>query len=101
MKGKRRIKYGQKQEALVVNAEEVRQILSEMVMSELGPIGKALITQAKNGDVIAARELFDRAFGKSSQTAKIDLVGERPQIPFDCMTDEELYAMTLGKKGEE
>lgn len=100
MKGEHRIKDGQKQRALVENAEEIRQILSEMVMSELGPIGKALITQAKNGDVIAARELFDRAFGKSSQTSKIDLVGERLQIPLDDMTDEALSVMAFGDKKE-
>ena len=98
MKGGKRTRAGQKQGVSMESAEKVRRILSEMVMSELGTIGKALITQAKDGDVIAARELFDRAFGKSSQTAKIDLVEERLQLPLDEMTDEELYVMTLGDK---
>ena len=53
--------------------KEARRILSEMVMREIEPIGEALIAKAKKDDVLAVRELFDRAFGKASQTTKIDL----------------------------
>ena len=50
-------------------------------MREIQPIGQALISKAKKGDVAAVRELFDRAFGKAPQTAKIDLSDERIPIP--------------------
>lgn len=52
-----------------------------MVMCEIKPIGKALIFKAKKGDVAAIRELFDRAFGKVPQSAKIDLLDERLPVP--------------------
>jgi hypothetical protein len=32
-----------------------------MIMCEIKPIGEALIGKAKKGDVLAVRELFDRA----------------------------------------
>lgn len=72
---------GRKQGFAAKNAEEARRVFSKLVMSELKPIGKALIIKAKKGDVIAARELFDRAFGKASQTTKIDLTDTSPPAP--------------------
>jgi|SRR3989344_935232 len=72
MRGGYRAGAGRKKDFAAKNAEEVRRILSEMVMQEIVPIGKALITKAKKGDVIATRELFDRAFGKAAQNVKID-----------------------------
>lgn len=50
-------------------------------MHDIETIGQALIVKAKKVDVIAVRELFDRAFGKSPQTAKIDLSDDRMPIP--------------------
>ena len=79
MRGGYRAGAGRKKGFAAKNAEEARRILSRMVMRELKPIGAALITKAKKGDVMAVRELFDRAFGKSPQTAKIDLSND--QIP--------------------
>lgn len=38
-----------------------------MVAFDIIPITEALIKKAKDGDVNAARELFDRAYGKSVQ----------------------------------
>jgi hypothetical protein len=72
MRGGYRQNSGRKEGFSAKNAEEARRILSEMVMSEIKPIGKALIAKAKKGDITAARELFDRAFGKAPQTTKID-----------------------------
>jgi hypothetical protein len=81
MRGGRRHGAGRKQGFAAKNAEEARRILSEMVMQEIEPIGKALIARAKNGDVVAVRELFDRAFGKAPQTAKIDLSEDKLPTP--------------------
>lgn len=80
MKGGYRQGAGRKQGFAAKNAEEVRKVLSEMVMHDIEPIGRALITKAKKGDVIAVRELFDRAFGKAPQTEKIDLSHDRPLV---------------------
>jgi hypothetical protein len=73
MRGGYREGAGRKQGYAAKAAEEARELLSEMVMREIKPIGESLIAKAKEGDVSAARELFDRAFGKSPQTSKIDL----------------------------
>lgn len=43
-------------------------MLSERVAQEIGPIGDALILKAKNGDIPAIKELFDRAWGRSPQS---------------------------------
>lgn len=84
MRGGYRAGAGRKQGFAAKNAEEARRILSEMVMHDIEPIGRALVAKAKKGDVIAVRELFDRAFGKSPQTAKIELERDRPvAIYFD------------------
>lgn len=84
MRGGYRAGAGRKQGFAAKNAEESRRVLSEMVMHDIVPIGEALIAKAKDGDIAAARELFDRAFGKSQQNAKIDLSTERPlEIHFD------------------
>ncbi len=72
MRGGYRAGAGRKQGFAAKNAEKARQILSKMVMREIEPIGEALISKAKKGDVSAVRELFDRAFGKSAQSVKID-----------------------------
>src|SRR3989344_2703224 len=72
MRGGYRAGAGRKKGFAAKNAEEARRILSEMVMRDIEPIGKALITKAKRGDVMAVRELFDRAFGRAPQTEKID-----------------------------
>ena len=72
MRGGYRQNAGRKQGFAAKNAEEARRMLSELVMSEIRPIGLALIEKAKKGDVMATRELFDRAFGKAPQTIAID-----------------------------
>ncbi len=41
--------------------------LREMVLAEIEPIALSLIEKAKTGDIQAAKELFDRAFGKAPQ----------------------------------
>lgn len=62
---------GRKKGFAAKSAEEARQILAEMVMKEIRPIGLALIKKAKQGDISATKELFDRAFGKPFQTPTI------------------------------
>ena len=77
---------GRKKGYAAKGAEEARRILSEMVMREIKPIGIALIKKAKKGDITAARELFDRAFGKASQLTEIDLSNKTSPGPILGMT---------------
>ena len=81
MQGGKRDGAGRKPGFAAKNAEKAREVLSEMVMREIQPIGAVLIAKAKDGDVTAARELFDRAFGKASQTSKVDLTQTVGPIP--------------------
>jgi hypothetical protein len=73
MRGGYREGAGRKQGMAAKNAEEARHILSEMIMKEIVPIGEILIKKAKAGNIQAVRELFDRAFGKSTQSLKFEL----------------------------
>ena len=98
MHGGKRAGAGRKKGFAAKSAEEARRVLSEMVMREIEPIGKALIAKAKKGDVIATRELFDRAFGKASQTTKIDLNDERNPVPIIQITDETSSRYLKGNK---
>lgn len=85
MRGGYRQNAGRKQGVSSKNAEEARRVLSEMVMREIQPIGEALIAKAKNGEVSAIRELFDRSFGKAPQSLILDATErvEGLQIFFD------------------
>jgi len=78
MRGGTRPNAGRKKGFAAKNAEEARRILSEMVMREIEPIGRALISKAKKGDVIAIRELFDRAFGKAPYNERVIPADDRP-----------------------
>ncbi|MDO8183423.1 MAG: hypothetical protein Q7T49_00340 [bacterium] len=86
MRGGYRQGAGRKQGFAAKSAEEAREILSKMVISEIRLIGEALITKAKKGDVMAIRELFDRAFGKAPQNATIELKEEMLPIPILDLT---------------
>ena len=72
MRGGYRDGAGRKRGFSAMTAEEARKVLAEMVMQEIVPIGEALIARAKNGEVPAIRELFDRAFGKAPQAERIE-----------------------------
>jgi hypothetical protein len=61
---------GRKKGYSAKNAEEARRLLSEMVLTEIEPIAVALIKRAKEGDIRAAKELLDRAFGKTQNAVE-------------------------------
>ena len=56
--------------------------LREMVLKDITPVTMALIKKAKEGDVPAIKELFDRAFGKAPQ-AITDADGQSLFLAFD------------------
>jgi hypothetical protein len=94
MRGGYRTGAGRKKGFSAKNAEMAREVLAEMVMREIGPIGEALIAKAKKGDIAAARELFDRAFGKAAQSTKVDLEAKLPIPILGGMS----FDPTFGKK---
>ncbi|MDB5244527.1 MAG: hypothetical protein JWN18_397 [Parcubacteria group bacterium] len=71
MRGGFRLGSGRKPGFAAKNAEEARKLFSELLMKDIQPIAEALIVKAKNGDVAAARELFDRSWGKAIQATEI------------------------------
>lgn len=72
MRGGRRPGAGRKKGFAAKNAEEARQLLSERLATEIGPIADALIEQARKGDVRAIRELFDRAWGRPHTSVSLE-----------------------------
>ena len=82
MRGGYREGAGRKQGYAAKSAEEARRKLSDMLISEIKPIAEALIARAKAGDVVAAKELFDRAWGKSLQSTEISGKDGKPAVVF-------------------
>ena len=76
MRGGYRAGAGRKQGFAAKNAEEARRILSERVAQEIGPISDVLVSKAKKGDIQAIKELFDRAWGRSAQSTRIENGGQ-------------------------
>jgi hypothetical protein len=69
--GGKRLGAGRKKGLAARDAEEARRRFAELVRKEVVPIAEALISRAKKGEVAAARELFDRAWGRPHQSADI------------------------------
>lgn len=67
-------------------------MLKAVTHRDLEAIVKQLIKQAKDGDVLAAREIFDRCFGKAKQSVdmEVDTTTNRIEREFGDMSPEEL-----------
>ena len=74
MRGGYRAGSGRKKGFAAKSAEEARKLFSELLMADVEPIARALIAKAKQGDVSAAKELFDRSWGKSLQATEVKSV---------------------------
>jgi hypothetical protein len=68
-----------KKSAHLLAREKASEIMLRMVLKEIVPITESLIEQAKSGNIIAIKELFDRAFGKSTQF--MDLSSNGKELP--------------------
>lgn len=55
---------GKKKQQSTIQAEKLRAYLIEEILKEKGPLVQALINQAKRGNVVALREIFERSIGK-------------------------------------
>jgi len=62
---------GRPKNTSTIKNEQARNVLAQMVCEEIIPLGKQLIKQAKKGNILAMKELFDRAFGRSSQSFEV------------------------------
>lgn len=72
MRGGYRKNAGRKTGFSALRAQEARRQIAEMVSKEILPITQALIEKAKKGDVVACRELFDRAWGRTTQSLTLE-----------------------------
>jgi len=86
MRGGKREGAGRKPGYAARSAEEARRLFSEKIAAEIEPIADALIAKAKNGDVRATSELFDRAWGRAPQS--VDLTSEGKHIAASEINDE-------------
>lgn len=71
-RGGKRPGAGRKKGFAAVEAEKQRQLLVERLAPHVEEIVAALAEKAKSGDVAAAKELFDRAWGKATQTVEVE-----------------------------
>jgi hypothetical protein len=57
------------------------ELLKAVTKEDLRDVARALVSQAKHGDVPAIRELLDRLFGKPRQSVELEAnVHEAPQV---------------------
>ena len=69
--GGKRAGAGRKKGYAAIEAEKTREYITQRVSEALEPIIDALIEHAKQGDLKAIHELFDRAWGKPHQGVDI------------------------------
>lgn len=55
-----------------IASEKAREYIIKRVSDELEPIMDKAIEQAKSGDGMARRELMDRAYGRPTESIKIE-----------------------------
>lgn len=72
---------------IISQTRALKQALVDAVNEkDIGKIAKKLVTQAMQGDVPAAKELFDRLWGKSMQIHEVEVdAGERFQSFMDWL----------------
>lgn len=88
MRGGYRKNAGRKQGFSAKNAEEARKLLSERLSQEIEPIADVLVSRAKEGDIRAIKELFDRAWGRAPQALEIEKEDKKLPIPIMWAFDD-------------
>ena len=59
---------GRKKGQRTIQSEKLKDFLVAEIMREKAPIIKALVRKAKEGDIIAIREVLERTIGKVKET---------------------------------
>jgi hypothetical protein len=81
MKGGYRDGAGRKKGFAALEAEKAREFIAQKVSASLGQIINNLIVQAKKGNIQAAKELFDRAWGRSQTQIALSDDRQVPVVP--------------------
>lgn len=55
-----------------LETQKQREMLVKLLKPRIKRIFEALAEKAEQGDVMAAKELFDRAWGKATQTVEVE-----------------------------
>lgn len=81
---------------LTIQREALKKYILNRIIREKKPIIDKLLERAKNGELEAIRELFDRALGKPVQDLGIDLTSAGREI----LTIEQINALILRRTKE-
>ncbi len=81
------MKGGRKKGVSTLEAEKAREYIANRIGDYMPAIFEALVNKAVTGDVMATKELLDRAFGKSVQPSEIYGKGGKDLVP-DSSTDK-------------
>ena len=81
-------KGGRPVSSATLQTQEQRKLLLEKLKTEAGPIFDKLIEKAKDGDVSATKELFDRAYGKAPQKFDDDDIDRLPPLLVKIISNE-------------
>lgn len=71
--GGKRAGAGRKKEVRTIEKEKAREFIIAFVTARLEPLLNMLYKKALKGDVIAAKELFDRGYGKAPQAIEAQI----------------------------
>ncbi len=71
MRGGKRKGAGRPKAIRTIEKDRVKDYIAQRIASDIEPLTDALFEKALGGDVIAARELFDRGFGKPKQETEL------------------------------
>ena len=80
-RGGKREGSGRKKGPATVAREKVKDYIAERIATDIAPIIDKLILKAKAGDVASIKELFDRGFGKASQSVDHTTNGKELPTP--------------------
>jgi hypothetical protein len=54
-----------------IETQEAKKLMIAEISKSIIPITRTLIRKAKQGNILAAKEAFDRSFGKSAQSVEL------------------------------
>jgi hypothetical protein len=90
---------GRPKASRTIAAEMFKDYVAKRIVEEQGDIVDALLEKAKKGDTQAAKELFDRAFGKSKESVDVTTKGESLNTNLKEEPNDELAARLAAIRG--
>lgn len=92
------LKGGRPKGAMSVHIERAKEQLIQAYLDNIVPINDALVKKAKEGDMVAMRELHDRVYGRSPQSMDITSKGESITISPEKLALAKEYEEKIKKK---